>query len=467
MITNNEEEKKIISHLKHYGFVTPNAEIYQGLAKSWDFGVNGAELKKKLKELWWRYFITSVPYNFGYETAILTHSKVLEASGHKKNFNDWIVECKKCNKKTRLDNLISEKKFMEFVLLPIERKDFFKIEEKCQCGGNEFSSPIQFNLMLKTDIYSSKNKSEDDCYVYLRPETCQGIFINFLSIKNNVNKKLPFGIGQIGKSFRNEVTLNHGIFRMREFEQAELEIFINKDKEKMWEFWEKRSWEFFKKIIINESLISKKIISQEELPHYALKTIDFQFKYKFGLGEVCSISDRGDYDLKNHSEKSSYFLGVKETEKDKNEIPHIVEVSFGIERLMLAILESSYCDEIVEKSKLKRKYLKINPLISPFFSSVMPLSKQLNQKSYDLYLNLIKTADFSISYEETGNIGNRYRRQDAIGTFFCITVDFETAKDNKVTIRERDSMEQKRVPIDKIKSHLNFKLSLFEKKFFN
>ncbi|WNE41484.1 MAG: Glycine--tRNA ligase [Mycoplasmataceae bacterium] len=449
---NNQKEKTIISHLKQYGFINSNAEIYQGLAKSWDLGINGAELKRKLKNLWWDYFITSNPHNFPCETAILTHNDVLEASGHKKNFSDWVIECLNCKKRIRLDNLISEKDFISFLSLSSEEKNVFKLNEKCSCKG-EFSTPVQFNLMLKTNISSSSNNSSDQI-VYLRPETCQGIFINFLSIKNSFNKKIPFGIGQIGKSFRNEITLNHGIFRTREFEQAELEFFVIDEKEKWWDYWVSKSWEFFRKIVnLNDKSIEKKEIRKEELPHYSLKTLDFHFNYNFGWGEVCSMSDRGDYDLKNHSEKSSHFLGIIDEDGNKK-FPHVIEVSFGIERLILAILENSYREEIVEKSQLKRTYLKIHPLLSPFFVSVMPLSKQLNNESYQVYLDLIKTAEFSVSYEETGNIGNRYRRQDSIGTFLCVTIDFETKNDNKVTVRERDTMNQKRVSINELRNYI-------------
>ncbi|WNE41778.1 MAG: Glycine--tRNA ligase [Mycoplasmataceae bacterium] len=458
-----KDEKSIASYLKQYGFINSNAEIYQGLAKSWDLGVNGAQLKKNLKDLWWDYFIKTNPYNFPCDISILTHNDVLEASGHKKNFNDWVIECLSCKKRIRLDNLISEKEFTNFISSSEEEKNNFKIESKCSCSG-KFSSPKKFNLMLKTNLSSSDS---EDQMAYLRPETCQGIFINFLLIKNSINKKLPFGIGQIGKSFRNEITLNHGIFRTREFEQAELEFFVIDEKEKWWKYWVEKSWSFFRKIVfLNDNLISQKEINKEELPHYSNKTLDFHFKYNFGWGEVCSMSDRGDYDLRNHSEKSSNFLGIK-NENGEKIFPHIIEVSFGIERLMLAILESSYRKEIIEKSGLERTFLKINPLLSPFFVSIMPLSKQLNEEAKDIYLNLIKTGKLSISYEETGNIGNRYRRQDAIGTFFCVTIDFETKNDKKVTIRERDSMNQTRVSIKDLENYILNKMFDFRKDFLN
>jgi glycyl-tRNA synthetase len=459
-----KEEGLIISHLKHYGFINQNAEIYQGLAKSWDFGINGAELKRKLKNLWWDYFITSNPYNFPCETSIMTHKNVLEASGHKKNFSDWIIECLGCKKRFRLDNIISEKDFLHFLSLSNKEKGNFEQNKKCSLCKNNFSPPKQFNLMLKTNISSFEKNLSDDDFVYLRPETCQGIFINFPSLRNSINKKIPFGIGQIGKSFRNEVTLNHGIFRTREFEQAELEFFVLENKEEWWNYWIDRSWKFFNRVIENELSIKKKEVERDELPHYSLRTLDLYFNYKFGWGEICSISDRGDYDLKNHSEKSSQFLGI-ENEKKEKVFPNIVEVSFGIERIILAILENSYKEETVKSSNLKRIYLKINHLLAPFYVSVMPLSRQLNSLAYKLYLKLIKKANFSVSYEETGNIGNRYRRQDAIGTPICITIDFETEKNKEVTIRERDTMKQERVSLEKLEEYLLSKINKLKEKF--
>lgn len=458
-----KEENLISAHLRHYGFVNPNAEIYQGLAKAWDFGTNGAELKKKLRNLWWDFFITSSPYNFPCETAIMTHNDVLEASGHKKNFSDWVVDCLDCHKRVRLDNLISEDAFLEFLALANKERGAFKLDKRCQCGGT-FSVPKQFNLMLKTNLSSTADGEED--FVYLRPETCQGIFVNFLSLRNSVNRKLPFGIGQIGKSFRNEVTLNHGVFRTREFEQAELEFFVNEDKAAWWTYWTERAWEFFKRMIETEAPIMRKEVKQDELPHYSLKTLDLYFQYKFGWGEICSISDRGDYDLRNHGEKSSHFLGTEGAEGQRL-IPHVIEISFGIERMLLAILENSYREELVVSSGLKRTYLKLNPLLTPYYVCVMPLSKQLKETAYELYLKLLKKAAYSVSYEETGNIGNRYRRQDAIGTPICITVDFETAASGEVTIRERDSMKQEKILLTEVEGYLLDRLSRLREHFLN
>lgn len=452
-----KEENLIASHLRHYGFVNPNAEIYQGLAKAWDFGTNGAELKKKIKNLWWDFFITSSPYNFPCETAIMTHNDVLEASGHKKNFSDWVIDCAVCHKRVRLDNVITEDAFLKFLALSNAEQKIYKPVIKCSCKG-EFSAPKQFNLMLKTNLSSTTAGDSNEDFVYLRPETCQGIFVNFLSLKNSISKKVPFGIGQIGKSFRNEVTLNHGVFRTREFEQAELEFFVTEDKPAWWGYWTERAWEFFKRMVEGEESIMRKEVKSDELPHYSLKTLDLYFQYKFGWGEICSISDRGDYDLKNHGEKSGHFLGI-ENERNEKLIPNVIEISFGVERMLLAILENSYREELVASSGLKRTYLKINPLLAPFYVCVMPLSKQLKGAAYELYLQLLRKANYSVAYEETGNIGNRYRRQDAIGTPICITIDFETEQSGEVTIRERDSMQQKKVQLSEVEKYLLARIS--------
>ncbi|RHZ35579.1 glycine--tRNA ligase [endosymbiont GvMRE of Glomus versiforme] len=457
-------KKDITSYLKNCGFIIPNAEIYGRLANFWDLGSHGAELKRNLKNLWWKYFITTNPYNIGSDSCIITHPLVLKASGHLKNFHDWLVECHSCRKRHRLDNLISAEEFTAF--LEKENKSNYIVKVNCsKCGKNDFHSPRLFNLLLTTNLEIADGKENT---VYLRPETCQGIFTNFLALQKSTHRQLPFGVGQIGKSFRNEITLHHGIFRTREFEQMELEFFCTSDEsERWWNYWNEKAWNFLQKVIINDQQRIKKInLQASELPHYAKKTLDIYFNYHFGWGELCSVSDRGNYDLSQHNKCSQKNLSVNKI------IPEIIEVSFGIERIILAILEDSYHEEITKKTQEKDKeriFLKLHPLLAPYFVSIIPLSasklkgeKKLEKKAYRLYHKLLKTSIFSLSYEKTNSVGKSYRRQDAIGTYYCLVVDFLTINKksqhyNTVTVRCRDTMKQKkrRIKFDEISKYLN------------
>ncbi|CAI2162207.1 12443_t:CDS:2 [Funneliformis geosporum] len=388
-------KKDLSVYFKEHGFIIPNAEIYGGLAKSWDLGPQ-----------------------------IITHPQVLEASGHLKNFHDWLIECRVCQKRYRLDNLIDTNEFLNF--LEKEDKNNYQMKNNCShCGKNDFHPPRQFNLLLSTNLEITDGKEN---MVYLRPETCQGIFVNFSAIQRSTRRQLPFGIGQIGKSFRNEITLHRGIFRTREFEQMELEFFCRGEEgEKWWSYWTEKAWNFLKKIIINDQEKIKTLnLKNEEIPHYAKKTQDLYFQYHFEL----SIN------------------GV---------IPEVIEVSFGVERLMLAILEDSYQEEEVENSRHsrleKRQILKLPPLLAPYF--------------------LLKFGSFSVAYEE-GDIGKSYRRQDAIGTYYCLTIDALTVEEfsadkpnpnyNTVTLRHRDTMkqEEKRININELGNHLNSRYQKFQ-----
>ncbi|CAG8510957.1 16076_t:CDS:2 [Cetraspora pellucida] len=367
--------KDLTNYLKHYGFFFPNAEIYGGLAKAWDLGPYGAELKRNLKKL----------------CQIITHPQVLEASGHRKNFHDWLTECLNCRKRYRLDKVLStaeftsflegEKKFTELSsdLGEVAVKKEYSLKEKnCpNCQQRTLVPPRQFNLLLTTNLEITEGKENT---VYLRPETCQGIFINFLAIQKSTRRQLPFGIGQIGKSFRNEITLHHGIFRTREFEQTELEFFC----------------------------------PGEESEH-------------------------------QHSQKDLRVNGI---------IPEVIEISFGVERLMLAILQDAYHEEKVVGSQTERTVLRLPPLLAPFFVAIIPLSQQLRNTAYQLYTGLLPEVNFSLTYEEAPNIGKAYRRQDAIGTYYCLTVDFQTAQDDTLTLRHRDSMKQERIRISNLKNYL-------------
>ncbi|CAG8483158.1 23584_t:CDS:2 [Gigaspora margarita] len=373
----NKNKVDIANYLKHYGFLLPNAAIYGGLAKSWDLGPYGTELKRNLKKLWWKYFITTSPYNVGCDSLLITHPRILEASGHQKNFHDWLVECNNCRKRQRLDHLLDTEGFYSF--LSQENKNSFSVLKECpDCHQKNFSPPRQFNLLLSTNLEITAEKEN---FVYLRPETCQGIFVNFSAIQKSTHKKLPFGIGQIGKSFRNEITLHHGIFRTREFEQMELEFF--------------------------------------SLPNER---------------ELCSNSQRGNYDLLQHSKYSQKDLSVGGI------IPEVVEVSFGVERLMLAILEDSYSQEAT------REILKLHPLLAPYFVAIIPLSQQLEEFAYQLYCNLLNQVQFNLIYGQANN---------AVGTYYCVTVDFQSQPEQKITLRHRNSREQTRVSIASLAEYLN------------
>lgn len=451
--------KDITSYLKDRGFLIPNAEIYGGLAKSWDLGPLGVELKRNLKNLWWKFFITTSPYNVGCNSLIITHPRVLAASGHQKNFHDWLVECKTCQKRYRLDNLINEEEFAFF--LQEEKKENYLVQAKCsRCQKNNFSSPRKFNLLLTTNLEITESK---ESLVYLRPETCQGIFTNFATIQRTMHCKLPFGIGQIGKSFRNEITLRHGIFRTREFEQMELEFFCPLDEsEKWWNYWTEKAWNFLQKITNNPANIKQVELKPDELPHYAKKTLDLYFNYHFGWGELCSNSYRGNYDLSQHSEFSQRKLSLGGI------IPEVIEVSFGVERQMLAVLEDAYKEESTEKSAHPREILKLYPLLSPYFAAIIPLSKKkLHTVTYQLYCDLLKKVDFNLAYETTDKIGESYRRQDAIGTYYCLTFDFDSEKDQAVTVRQRDTRKQERIPISSVIEHLNQEYKKYWKIFLN
>jgi glycyl-tRNA synthetase len=455
--------KDITAYLKEYGFFFPSAEIYQGLAKSWDCGPNGAELKRKLKDLWWKYFITSEPNNVGSDSSILTHPKILVASGHLKNFYDWLIECLNCRKRHRLDKLLPAQDLAIF--LEQKNKQKFVVSQNCpNCGRNKLTSPRQFNLLLSSELQITNEKKKN--VVYLRPETCQGIFVNFTAIQRSSHKQLPFGVGQIGKSFRNEITLRHGVFRTREFEQMELEFFCEaKESEKWWGYWNQRTWNFLTKLLNDPQKAQKKPLTEKELPHYARKTTDLYFCYHFGEGELCSISDRGSYDLISHNQHSEKKLKIKEP------VPNVIEISLGVERSMLAILEDSYQkEEVMVRGEIKeREMLKLSPLLAPYFVAIIPLPTsrkdeeqekihaRIQDKAYQLYLDLLKEANFSITFEKTNYIGDSYRRQDAIGTYYCLTVDDQTLKDNTLTLRYRDTMKQERKFLNEILQLLNQK----------
>ncbi|AKX33949.1 glycyl-tRNA synthetase [Spiroplasma litorale] len=451
--------EKLIAHLKAQGFIFQGSEIYGGLANSWDYGPLGAELKYKLKNQWWNFFVRRNKYNIGIDTSIILNTNVWKASGHLGNFNDPLIDCKNCKSRFRADKLIEEK-------FPNVNAGTFSNEElenyikknniKCpKCNEITFTNIRQFDLMFKT----FQGPIEDDtAKVYLRPETAQGIFVQYKNTQRSLRKKLPFGVGQIGKSFRNEITPGNFIFRTREFEQMELEFFFSpNDKYNWFDHWLNEVNEF----LMNELKINKNnyVIREhdkDELSHYSNKTVDIEYNFPFGRGELWGIAHRSNFDLSQHQKFSGEDLSYLDPETNEKYIPNVIEPSVGVERLMLALLCDVFYEEKINENDT-RTILKLPIKLAPFLVAVLPLQKKQSSFSINLFENLLK--NFDATYDETGNIGKRYRRQDAIGTPFCITVDFDTELDNSVTIRDRDTMNQDRVAIKDINLYLYNKIN--------
>ncbi|WP_295216288.1 glycine--tRNA ligase [Ruminococcus sp.] len=460
MLTNEQKSMdKIVDLCKSRGFVYPGSEIYGGLANSWDYGPLGVELKNNIKKAWWKKFVQESPYNVGLDASILMNPETWVASGHLGGFSDPLMDCKSCKTRHRADNLIenfdgtnpagwTNQQMMDY------------IREKgitCpNCGKADFTDIRQFNLMFKTfQGVTEDSKSE----LYLRPETAQGIFVNFANIQRTTRKKLPFGVAQIGKSFRNEITPGNFIFRVREFEQMELEFFCKPDTDLEWfQYWRGYCKNFLLSLGIKEENLRLRDHDPEELCFYSKATTDFEYKFSFGWGELWGVADRTNYDLTQHQEHSGKSLEYFDPETNTKYIPYVIEPSLGVERLFLSIVTEAYDEEVVDAEKNDtRVVMHFHPALAPFKAAVLPLSKKLSEKAQEVYAQLVK--HFPVDYDETGSIGKRYRRQDEIGTPFCITVDFETVEnDNCVTVRDRDTMEQVRMPIDELVDYLNGKM---------
>lgn len=416
--------EKIISLCKRRGFVFPGSEIYGGLANSWDYGPLGVELKNNVKNLWWKHFVHQRDDMVGIDAALIMNPKVWEASGHMTVFSDPLVECKKCHQRYRED------------LRP----------EKCdQCGGKEFTNPKNFNLMLKTFLGPAEEKASE---VYFRPETAQAMFIDFKNVLETSRKKLPFGIAQIGKAFRNEITPGNFIFRTREFEQMEIEYFMKEEGwQDVFEYWQGQMWNW----MTNTLGLEKKHIHELDVPdgeraHYSKKTIDFEYDFPFGKKELYGLAYRTDFDLKNHFKEAPY----QDAETGEKLYPHVIEPSFGVDRSVLAVL----CDAYVEEAG--RVVLKLKPTLAPYKAAVFPLLKnkpELVAKAKEIYDGLRK--EFNVAFDDRGNIGKRYYSQDEIGTPYCVTVDFDTLKKGDVTVRERDTMTQERIKINGLLSFIS------------
>ncbi|ABS35180.1 glycine--tRNA ligase [Clostridium botulinum] len=453
---------KVVALSKNRGFVFPGSDIYGGLANSWDYGPLGVELKNNVKKAWWKKFVQESPYNVGIDAAILMNSQVWAASGHVGGFSDPLMDCKECKARFRADKLVEEHMTEQGV--EKASADGWSNEKLKQyiddngiecpkCKAKNFTDIRQFNLMFKTfQGVTEDAKSE----IYLRPETAQGIFVNFKNVQRTSRKKVPFGIAQIGKSFRNEITPGNFTFRTREFEQMELEFFCKPGTDLEWfNYWKDYCWNFLINLGINKENIRFRDHSQEELSHYSNATSDIEFLFPFGWGELWGVADRTDFDLKKHMEHSGEDLNYLDPATKERYVPYCIEPSLGADRVVLAFLVDAYDEEELEGGDV-RNVLHLHPALAPFKAAVLPLSKKLSDKSQEVYSMLSKK--FNIDYDEAGSIGKRYRREDEIGTPYCITVDFDTLEDNTVTIRDRDTMNQIRVNINELEKFIEDKL---------
>ena len=448
---------KIVALCKTRGFIFPGSEIYGGLANSWDYGPLGVEFKNNVKRAWWRRFVQENRYNVGLDSAIIMNPETWVASGHVGGFSDPLMDCKGCKARHRADKLIEDYAFQNGTndnpaAWSFEEMASF-IRDKgivCpQCGGSEFTDIKKFNLMFKTFIGVTEDNTST---VYLRPETAQGIFVNFPAVQRSTRRKLPFGIAQIGKSFRNEITPGNFVFRTREFEQMELEFFCKPGTDLEWfKYWKEYCHQFLLDLGMRDENLRLRDHDPEELCFYSKATTDFEFLFPFGWGELWGVADRTDYDLGQHQEHSGKDMTYFDPETNEHYIPYVVEPSLGADRVALAFLVDAYDEETIGEGDV-RTVLHLHPALAPFKAAVLPLSKKLSDKAQELYDELAK--EFMVDFDETGSIGKRYRREDEIGTPFCITYDFETETDGCVTVRDRDTMEQVRLPIGEVKSYI-------------
>ena len=441
---------KLVALCKNRGFVFPGSEIYGGLANTWDYGPLGVALKNNIKAAWWKKFVTESPYNVGVDCAILMNPTVWQASGHIGGFSDPLMDCKSCKTRHRADNLIEDymkrKGIEENIAGWTDEQMQDYIREKgilCPvCGKGDFTPIRKFNLMFKTFQGVTEDSSST---IYLRPETAQGIFVNFKNVQRTTRKRVPFGIGQIGKSFRNEITPGNFIFRVREFEQMELEFFCKPGTDLEWfAYWRKFCHDWLLGLGIKEENLRLRDHDPEELCFYSKATTDFEFLFPFGWGELWGVADRTDYDLTQHINTSGKDLSYTDPVTNEKYVPYVIEPSLGVERMVLALLCNAYDEEEVDGET--RVVMRFSPAVAPVKVAVLPLQKQLGEKAEAIYFELAK--HFPCDYDLSGSIGKRYRRQDEIGTPFCVTVDFDTLEDNTVTVRERDTMSQIRMPVE-------------------
>lgn len=450
--------EKIVSLCKSRGIIYPGSEIYGGLANTWDYGPLGVEFKNNVKKAWWQKFVQQSKYNVGLDSAILMNPEVWVASGHVGSFSDPLIDCKECKSRFRADKLIEDFYFENNLGdINVDGWENEKVEELMKekniccpnCKKQNFTGIRRFNLMFKTfQGVTEDSKSE----IYLRPETAQGIFVNFKNIARTSRKKVPFGIAQVGKSFRNEITPGNFTFRTREFEQMELEFFCKPGEDLEWyEYWKNYSFNWLLSLGMNEEILRLRDHEQEELSFYSKATCDIEFLFPFGWGELWGIADRTDYDLSRHIEVSGEDLRYIDPVTNEKYIPYCIEPSLGADRVALAFLCNAYDEEEIGEGDV-RTILRLHPALAPFKAAILPLTKKLSEKSDEIYNELSKY--FMIDTDVSGSIGKRYRRQDEIGTPFCITVDFDTLEDNCVTVRFRDTMEQERIKISELKDFI-------------
>ncbi|MBQ8293262.1 MAG: glycine--tRNA ligase [Bacilli bacterium] len=451
--------EKLVAYLKERGFVYQGSEIYGGLANAWDYGPLGVELKNNIKRAWWKKFVQDSEYNVGLDAAILMNTETWVASGHIGGFSDPLIDCKQCHSRYRADKLIEDFTNGEQTGDGWSNEELFNFLKDnhigCpSCGAHDFTEIRKFNLMFKTNqgvIEDAKNT------VYLRPETAQGIFVNFKNVQRTTRKKVPFGIGQVGKSFRNEITPGNFIFRTREFEQMELEFFCKPGTDLEWfDYWKAECKNFLLELGLKEENLRTRDHEKEELAFYSNATTDYEFKFLFGWGELWGIADRTNYDLGVHQEHSKTNLEYLDPETNEKYLPYVIEPSVGVERLLLAVITNAYEAEDLGDGDI-REVLHFTPALAPYKVAVLPLVNKLNDKAKELYQKLRKV--MPCDFDTSGKIGKRYRRQDSIGTPFCVTVDFDTLEDDTVTVRDRDTMEQVRVKISELVNYLIDKIN--------
>ena len=454
---------KLVSLCKNRGFIFPGSEIYGGLANSWDYGPLGVELKNNVKRAWWKKFVQENQYNTGVDCAILMNPRVWKASGHLSGFSDPLMDCKNCKSRHRADDLVEKYAEKHKLNISVEAMDSdqlqaFVSEHKIPCpicGKSDFTPIRKFNLMFKTFQGVTEDTTNT---IYLRPETAQGIFVNFENVQRSTRMRVPFGIGQIGKSFRNEITPGNFTFRLREFEQMELEFFCKPGTDLEWfAYWKDFCKNWLLSLGMNEEHLHLRDHSPEELCFYSKATTDFEYDFAFGRGELWGIADRTDYDLSQHAKESGKPLDYTDPVTGERYVPYVVEPSLGADRVVLAFLTDAYNEEVVDKEKNDvRVVLRLHPALAPYKCAVLPLQKGLADKADEIYAKMRKK--FSATYDLTGSIGKRYRRQDEIGTPYCVTVDFQTVEDGTVTIRDRDTMEQIRVSVDEAIAYIEGKI---------
>ena len=462
------EEKtmeKIVALCKNRGFIFPGSEIYGGLANTWDYGPLGVELKNNIKKAWWKKFVQENRYNVGLDAAILMNPQTWVASGHLAGFSDPLMDCRECHERFRADKLIEDYCAETGTTLEKPIDAFTQAEMKAfveehnipcpTCGKHNFTDIRQFNLMFKTFQGVTEDAKNT---VYLRPETAQGIFTNFTNVQRTTRKKLPFGIGQIGKSFRNEITPGNFIFRVREFEQMELEFFCKPGTDLEWfAYWREFCHNWLLAIGLKDEHIRLRDHDPEELCFYSKATTDFEFLFPFGWGELWGVADRTDYDLTQHQNTSGKDMTYFDPETNEHYIPYVIEPSLGVERSLLAVLCDAYDEEVIDEAKKDvRTVLRFHPALAPIKAAVLPLSKKLSEKAMDIYDTLAK--HFPVDFDDAGSIGKRYRREDEIGTPFCITYDFDSETDGCVTVRDRDTMEQERIKIEDLVAYIEAKM---------